>query len=257
MFAVVKILKDEKSLIKRIRHVFKKPLPMLERINVSGESFFYYLEIYRKRIEDNPAVIRELLGSCADRVLFCGEKAEASAYFKRIRAEGFLQTALINTAQELLKSRCADNSRLKLCFIDKKGEYSEYLPALSQYAGEITVVTDEPSAYSEICDRLYDEFGLSVIIGKSAGKLSSYDFTISPQFNLYKLFNNTVIIKNPSTGLLDVFRGHELKIPDNVKAVAPQGVNKLEFVYALYKYCRIENLGKLVFADFKAIDSVK
>jgi hypothetical protein len=237
--------------------LFRKPLPELERINVSGESFFYYLGIYRKQIEDNPAVLRELLGSCADRVLFCGEKPEASVYFKRIRVEGFLQTALINTARELLKSRCADNSRLRLCFIDKKGEYAEYLPTFSEYAGEITVVTDEPSAYVEICDRLYGEYGLSVIVGKSAGTLSSYDFTVSPQFNLYKLFNNTVIIKNPSTGMLDVFRGHELKIPEKVKAAAPQGVNKLEFVYALYKYCRIESLGELVFSDFKAIDSVK
>lgn len=258
MFAVVKVLENEKSVLKRIKQIFKKPVPKLERINVGESSFFYRLELYKRQIEDNPDILRELLGKCSQRVIFSGsERPENSPYFKTVKVEGYLQRVLINTALDLLQKRFNGYERLKLCFVDKRGEYSGFLRDFALTAGEITVVTDKPSAYDGICNELYEEYGLSVIMSDRAGELSNYDFTVSPQFNLNKLFNNTVIIKNKASGLCDVLKGHEVKLPESVKQIIPQSVNKLEFIYALYTYCGIDSLGTLRFNDFKVIESVK
>lgn len=258
MFAVVKLVENEKGLFKRIKRLFKKTLPKIERVNVSDSSFFYILELDKRQIEDNPDIFRELLGKSAMHIIFSGsERPQNSPYFGTVKAEGFLQRVLINTALDLMKARVNRSQRLKLCFIDRKGEFSGFIDEFAKMCAEITVVTDKPSEYDSVCARLFDEYGLSVVVSDRAGELSGYDFTVSPQFNLNKLFNNTVIIKNGSTGLCDIYKGHDVKIPEKVRRIIPPSVNKLEFVYALYKYCNIEALGKLCFSDFKVVNSVK
>lgn len=258
MFAVVKIIKEDKSLFGKLKYFFHKPLPQLTRINVGQHAYFYYLVIHSRQTGEGDSEIKNLLGNCALRVIPCDKYVFSDrSLVKCVKISGYCEQLLINTALEILASRGFDINKKRICLVDKYGKYADILDKLRPYASQLCVVTDIPESYTDACDSILNEWGLSVVLKSEIGTFDNYDLIISPDFSLNKIFNNTVISRNGQTGLYDVFKGGDIKLPDSIAEVMPAGANKLEFSYALYNYCRAEAAGKLTFSDFKAIQSVK
>lgn len=255
MFAVVKINEVGKGFMNRLKFRLKKPLPRLERINVSKSSYFYYLEIYRELCGSNYSRIPELLSDCSYRVIPCDNYSfDSQPLIRTVKPVCFHQRILINTAFSLLEKR--GERKLKICLVDKSANYTDILRNLVSFCCELTVITENEEKYESVNDELFKELGISVITLEKLKDISAYDFIISPDFSLNKLFNNTVILRNQSNTCHDVLRGSDIRLPDKVRAVMPSGVSKLDFAYALFRYCGIESMGRLCFSDFKVICSV-
>ena len=258
MFAVVKIKENEKRIIPRIKYFFKKPLPVLERVNVSTGEPYYCLEIYKEQCGESLEHIRELLGYAADNIIFRdGFIPPESCAVRAYNPVKFRQLLLMNSTLRLLDSRAMQKENLRLCLIDGEGEYSSYTEQLVKSASSVSVCTNNASLYKSVCDYVYKKWGASVIMSDKLPELHSFDVIISPAFTHNKLYGNCTIIGNADLKSYEIFKGSKLSVPDRLKQIIPNGVSSLDFAAALYEHCHLKELGECRFADFMCVKIIR
>ena len=106
MFAVLKIIPEEKSLLKRIKYFFSPPSPILERVNIEGAAPFYKLEIYEKQCGEGCCEAAKMLGVCSKAVILAdGTDASKTGKLKIYKPTVLPNIMTINSAENYLENK--------------------------------------------------------------------------------------------------------------------------------------------------------
>ena len=79
----------------------------------------------------------------------------------------------------LVNSVTVDTGFKKIGISDKSGELFFILPFLSEKCGVISIFTESPDAYSDICDEIYRDFGTPTIILNTKKDILGSDIVFS------------------------------------------------------------------------------
>ena len=258
MFAVVRIKEEEKSIKKRIKYFFNKPVPKLERVNVSTGEPFYYLEIYKEQCGRNFEKAAALLGAAAENAIMCdGFALPETSLLKAYNPVSFRELLLMNSAVKLLYERKFRQESLKICLADLKAEYASYVETLVKRASFVNVCTRNKNIYEPILNDIYEKTGASVLLSDKLPVLNDYDIIISPCFLHNKLMSNCAVVLNPDLKSDEIFRGSKLSVPEKLRQIVPVGVPSLDFAGALYEHCHIKELGLCRYSDFMCVKIIK
>ena len=245
MFAVLKIKPEEKDLKTRLKHFFSPPEPVFERVNVKGAAPFYRLEIYEKQCGQGYCEVVKLLGSCSKAVIpTVGTDVSGANGLKIFKPTLLPNIMTVNSAEDYLKKRKYDKTAFTLGIKDRKGSFSQHLEKFVNLAGEIRVFTENEFAYKSVCDKIYDLYGLSVVICRNARSFGSCDMLISPENEFDRYFNNCMLVRCGENGY-NILKGEGITLPKYAEKLLPDGVDALVFASALYEACALKTLGTL------------
>ncbi len=245
MFAVLKIIPKEKGMGVRLKHFFSPPEPVFERVNVKGAAPFYRLEIYEKQCKDGYGEVIKMLGSCSKAVIQTfGTDVSPVNGIKIFRPTLLPNIMTVNSAEDFLRHRKYDKTAFTLGIKDRKGAFSQYLEKFVNLAGEVRVFTKNEFAYKSVCDKIYDLYGLSVVICLNERNLGSCDMIISPGNEFDRYFNNCVLVRCGESEY-NILKGEGITLPKYIAELLPDGVDSLVFASALYEACALKTLGTL------------
>jgi len=245
MFAVLKIKPEEKGLGTRLRHFFSPPVPLFERVNVRNAAPFYRLEIYEKQCGQGYGEVIKMLGSCAKAVIPTdGTDISGTNGLKIFKPTLLPNIMTVNSAEAYLEKRKYDRTAFTLGFKDRKGAFSQYLEKFVDFAGEIRVFTKNEFAYKNVCEKIYDSYGLSVVVSLNEHSLDRCDMIISPANEFDRYFNNCVLVRCGENEY-SILKGDGITLPKYAEELLPDGVDALVFASALYEACALKALGSL------------
>ncbi len=245
MFAVLKIKPEEKEIVTRLKHFFSPPEPVFERVNVKGAAPFYRLEIYEKQCKNGYGEVVKMLGSCSKAVIpTVGTNVSGANGLKIFKPTVLPNIMTVNSAEDYLKKRKYDKTAFTLGIKDRKGAFSQYLEKFVNLAGEIRVFTKNEFAYKSVCEKIYDAYGLSVVISLNESSLDRCDMIISPGNEFDRYFNNCVLVRCGENEY-NILKGEGITLPKYVAELLPDGVDSLVFASALYEACALKTLGTL------------
>lgn len=253
MFAVLKINPEEKSLLRRIKYFFSPPSPILERVNVKGAAPFYKLEIYEKQCGEDCCEVAKMLGLCSRAVILAdGTDASKTGKLKIYKPAVLPNILTINSAENYLENKEYNKAAFTLGIRDEKGAFSQYLEKFVNLAGEIRVFTKNEFAYKSVCEKIYEKYGLSVIVITNEQGLSRCDMIISPENVFNRYFNNCILEKCGENGY-NILKGDGIRLPKYPESLLPHGVDKLTFASALYEACALKSLSELKYDKMNVV----
>ena len=143
----------------------------------------------------------------------------------------FLQTAL----QHLRKQ--TEGAPLPLLGIsDRNGLLANCIPPFADVAAHIRIFTAAPQRYAAVCEQVFCERGLPLILSDSEAALRSCTVQLLPfAENAEPYFPGQLV--TTATGA--VYAGTGLKLPAELAARRPPDTNALQFVSALYELCNV------------------
>ena len=200
--------------------LFQKPKPPeLSRVAVRGGAYFYSAVLY--------AVFQPRF---------------FPAYL-------FLQTAL----QHLRKQ--TEGAPLPLLGIsDRNGLLANCIPPFADVAAHIRIFTAAPQRYAAVCEQVFCERGLPLILSDSKAALRSCTVQLLPfAENAAPYFPGQLV--TTATGA--VYAGTGLKLPDELAARRPPDTNALQFVSALCELCNVPLPKTLCYDTLRPIKSGK
>ena len=143
----------------------------------------------------------------------------------------FLQTAL----QHLRKQ--TEGTPLPLLGIsDRNGLLANCIPPFADVAAHIRIFTAAPQRYAAVCEQVFCERGLPLILSDSEAALRSCTVQLLPfAENAAPYFPGQLV--TTATGV--VYAGTGLELPAELAARRPPDTNVLQFVSALYELCNV------------------
>lgn len=253
MFAVLTVKPEEKGVFIRLRHFFSPPQPVFERINVKGAAPFYRLEIYENRCKDGYCEVAEMLGSCARAVIPTqGTDISGAKTLKIFKPTLLPNIMTVNSAEAYLQNQNHGKQQFSLGIRDRTGAFSQYLEKFVKLAGEIRVFTKNEFAYKSVCEKIYDAYGLSVVLSLNERSLDGCDAILSPSNEFDRYFNNCLLVRCGENGY-NILKGEGVTLPEYVEALRPDGVDRLVFAGALYETCALKPLASLKYEKMTVI----
>lgn len=238
MFAVVKIIYEEKTFFNRLKSKFNKQLPKPQTINVREGAPFYYLEIKDTQCGENCENIANILGRCSNFIIPCECKITDNEYIKLYRPNLLPKIMLFNSVADVLKNKKS------FAIIDENLRFKNYIERYVNYVPVIKVFTRKPEELEELCESIFEKYGISIIVSNCENVNYSNDVTLD--------IDNEFIIENINSKL-EKLKGNSFYMGIEYEKIRPIGVDKLYFASALYELCGVKKLENLKFDDFKKI----
>ncbi len=257
MFAVLKIFENEKGFLARLKFRFNPPEPKLLRVNVAGGAPFYYLEIYENQCGENYNEIVYALGRCSEYLVLCGNYTLPENKLLNVyRPSKLPQLLLMNSAVSFLDKLRYDKTQFSVGIVDKRGDYTEFIEAFVNRAASVRVVTDCPERYEPVCEKLFDEWGFSLVVSQSFSLIKDCDLTVSPETNTERLYNRSIVYYDKEKKQRNIYKAGQFNLPEEYKKLMPEGVNGLIFASALYELCGVKSIKELKYSNLKLFESI-
>lgn len=146
---------------------------------------------------------------------------------------------MLNTAAKRLKNTQGATKR-SLLIEDKNAVLPDYIDRVALCASKIKIVTDNPQAYYGVSLRLMERFGASPIVCGERTESESFDAAVSdvPIKNA-KLNFSVSAIKADGTP----------KIPKQYARLCPQGIDRFDFLCALFECSGVRAIGEITLDD--------
>lgn len=257
MFAVLKILENEKGFLAKLKFRFNPPEPKLLRVNVAGGAPFYYLEIYENQCGENYNEIVYALGRCSEYLVLCGNYTLPENKLLGVyRPAKLPQLLLMNSAVSFLDKLKYDKTEFGIGIVDMRGDYTAFVEDFVNRAASVRVVTECPERYEPVREKLFDEWGFSLVVSESYSLIKDCDLTVSPETNTQRLYNRSIVYFDREKKLRNVYKAGQFSIPEEYKKIMPEGVDPLIFASALYELCGVKPIRELKYSNLKLFESI-
>ena len=239
MFCVVNISERKGTIKEKLFWRFIKDEYELKTIPVFKGAPFYRLDITVGKKGVDWEYVSYCIGKCAGRLIVnktvsVPENFGLGRYDKRTLYSKMMQ----NTFVHILKQQ--NKIFEKLCFVDEKGNFSEFLDTFVPYFNRITVITENKDAYSDICDNILEETGLCVVV---QSEYENAQVIIGCE-------KNTMQIKTRNN-IYNISDGEEFFTPEIYEKLYDKTLDKLNFYSALYEFCGVFDLADLIFTSIQ------
>ena len=238
MFAVLQI-KDKNSILRKSRIESQRfTLP-------SGEAFFTvtaeksFGRVPWKKLEQCMGILRK------DVILPDGVILPSDSGITEFVADIFPRILLMNSAVKVLEG----TRQKSLIVFDERCIYRDYMKKLVRNFERIRVVTPIAHEYDAVSVELMENFGFSLEVSDKpsykADVIISFEWGVPLYFSGKVFTGERRFLMNAK-----VYSGGDIDLPEEYEKIRPEGVDKLQFVSALYEKCKVKNLRNMTYKDF-------
>ena len=257
LFSVVKIKTLEKGIINYLKFRIIKPEPFIKRIDVPEGRPFYYLEIYKEQCSGNYTEIYNLLGKSSQNIISCDNvNIFSGSRLKRFSSDEYKNILLLNSAKELIRSNHASKFA-SLLFFDLKGEYSRFIEKIADSVKNISVATNNFYRYENLKNKLFESYGISLIVTDGITDFSAYDYIISVENSKNRLLNNCLTLVNREERLFSIYKGSHISLEKQYSDLKPQGTDTLQFAAALCMESGVKALKNKKYNNFGLYEEIR
>jgi hypothetical protein len=249
LFTVVDLKNEKTSKIHNFIQYFRKAEVNIKEIPLlSGKSYFisetkYHRgEIPWKDIEKNAQ---------SENFILPFDLKDKSP-LKEFEPKFLPELMLFNTALDYIKKMNPPPTKTRFTLVDHDGIFIENLAPVLKLASLITVITKEEKKYIELSDRLFEAYGISLMIRRD------YHETKRENSFLFDYKGDDIPLSYKGTAF-----SKEKKLLLNGKTLMPGGftmpseyeklwrknTDKLQFASALYELCNVKELYNLRFNE--------
>lgn len=165
MFVVLQALAKSRGGPGRFRAFFKKPQPELVQISVPGGAPFHILRMPRSGDDFDWKAIRSICGGRSSNLIVTpGINFPEDSGVSLFTPSRLPKKMLINHGAEIIRLSGIDPLRLLITVIDREGIVAEETRKLVHLASTIRVVTDNVARYTQVADKIMEDFGASIIM---------------------------------------------------------------------------------------------
>lgn len=249
MFTVVELNSVKKSKIQVFMQHFRRAEIKYERIDLpSGEGFYLCkAELHRGKIPWKE--IKE--NSPSDKFMLPFEIKDR-APLEELQPKVLPRIMLLNSAVDYMEKMNLSPSKTQLTVVDPKGIYLNCFYPLIKLASLITVVTHKEEEYTLLSDRLFESYGISLMLRRDYSDMGRENcFLLDYDGNNIPLsFKGTAFSKEKKY----LLNGKSLTpggfvLPSEYERLWQKNTDKLKFASALYELCKVQELEKLSFNE--------
>ncbi len=249
LFTVVDLKNEKKTKTQRFFNYFKKANVKIKETEVPfGKSFFISeAEIHRGKIP-----WKEIKESSESENFILPFELKENAPIKEFEPKILPQRMLFNSALDYIEKLNLPPTKTRFTLVDPKGVLIESLTPVLKLASLITVITKKEQEYTELSDRLFEAYGISLMIR------SAYHETKRENSFLFDYKGEGIPLSYKGTAF-----SKEKKHLLNGKTLTPGGFNlppeyenlwrkntdKLQFASALYELSGVKALGNIRFNE--------
>lgn len=249
MFTVVDLKTDKKTKAQRFFQYFKKAEVKINEIPVPfGKSFcISEAEIHRGKIP-----WKEIEESSQSENFILPFELKENAPVKEFEPQILPQIMLFNSALDYMEKLNPPPTKTRFTLVDHKGIFTERLTPVLKLASLITVITKEEKKYTVLSDRLFEAYGISLMIR------SDYHETKRENSFLFDYEGNGIPLSYKGTAFSKdkkhLLNGKTLNpggfdLPSEYEKLWQKNTDKLQFTSALYELCQVKELGNLRFNE--------
>ncbi len=161
--------------------------------------------------------------------------------FKNLKVynnDSFMKSIAKYTFKNIIRLSKITPNKLCVCICDKYFEFSELVYSLANQVSVLKIITDEKQKYQDLSNKIYDEFGMELILTEQA---DTADLGID--FNC----DNPKIWFNSPDNYAELTKKC-VKIGAGLKGYVPKGISECDFAGILQEYKDFKRL-KLLHAD--------
>ncbi len=229
MFAVVRFIEKERSL----KGLFTKLKVKSERVELPLDGCFFIITAEKRNNKVPLDKIIRIAGNLRNSLIFpfdfMGDEAVKPYVSSSLKERLVFELALKGISDsEFEPSQCS------VCIEDNRGIYVHLLHRLLPLAAKIQVVCADSRLYEAETERIFYEYGCSVILGEKFDSFSrecdviiSYDGDEIPF-----LFGKYVCSKS-------IYTRVRIGLPWEYAALCPEGIDREIFASALYEKCNV------------------
>lgn len=217
--------------------LFQKPKPPeLSRVAVRGGAYFYSAVLYADKHGKTDFSLLLPLGGCIQRIVPNGTLPTLPAPFAVFQPRFFPAYLFLQTALQHLRKQTEGTPLPLLGISDRNGLLANCIPPFADVAAHIRIFTAAPQRYAAVCEQVFCERGLPLILSDSEAALRSCTVQLLPfAENAEPYFPGQLV--TTATGA--VYAGTGLELPAELAARRPPDTNALQFVSALYELCNV------------------
>ncbi len=249
MFTLVDLKTDKKTKTQRFFQYFRKAEVKIKEVPVtSGKSFFISeAEIHRGKIPWN-----EIEESSQNEIFILPFELKEDAPVKEFEPQILPQMMLFNSALDYIEKLNPPPTKTRFTLVDHKGIFTESLTPVLKLASLITVITKEEQKYTALSDRLFEAYGISLMIRSDyheTKRENSFLFDYKGE-NIPLSYRGTAFSKEKKyllNGKTLTPGGFEL--PSEYEKLWQKNTDKLQFAAALYELCQVKELQNLRFNE--------
>lgn len=150
----------------------------------------------------------------------------------------FIKNIAKYTFKNIIRLSKIPPNSLTVCIKDSKFEFSELVYSLANSANVIKIITNNFAEYTAICEKIYEDFGMELII---TDKVESADLGID-----FDCENPRIWFNNPEN-YAEITKKC-VKLSAGLKSYVPKGISECDFAGILQNYKEFKRL-KLLHAD--------
>lgn len=237
MFTVLNIQKRKDTLFEKIFGCLRSDDYQVRTVAVYKGAPFYILDVIIGKKGINTEKIIVSVGKCAKRMVTNDDsllpQVDEIGLFK---SDELYKCMLQNTFLSVLRQNFSYKNLVTICFVDRRGEYTDFVRGLSSFSSSLNIVTDKKEKYLPIVEEITEETGLCPVLKKD---FVNADVVI----NLDEFYMNITKLNLHIT----VEDRCDFTVQEIYNYLKPDSINKYEFYSALYELCGVFSLAEGVF----------
>ncbi|MBQ2846850.1 MAG: hypothetical protein IJE74_01150 [Clostridia bacterium] len=239
MFVVLRTVKPANGFFKKKRQ--KKNFELCEPVSFSTENGlpFFILDVLEDKSGINWSLTEEKCGRYVSRIV--APRSITLPDNRRLKrfVPGISNGIFIfNTALDIIKKAKIAPEAVSITVIDRNASINAEIHRLLPFASAVRVVTSRPDRYSPVCERIYNEFGASIVIRPAYEPCDKKDIVICCDGATSQSMQNAAVFSF-RRGIYGKIRfycsGTELS--EKHREIIPDSIDSADFASALTELC--------------------
>ena len=249
MFTVIDLKNGEKSKLKRLFQYFRKPdLNITERSVPYGESFF----VCEAKHHRGKIPWKEIEENTQNKNFILPFELKGIATLKEFEPKVLPKLMLFNSALDYIEKLNLPPSEMRFTLVDDEGIFREKLEDVLKLASIITVVTKNEEKYNALSVRLFETYGISLMIRPDYNE-AKYEnsFLFDYKGDRIPLSYKGTAISKEKKHLLNgkTLTPGGFDLPSEYEKLWRKNTDKMQFASALFELSNVSDLQNLRFNE--------
>ena len=249
MFTVIDLKNGEKSKLKRMFQYFRKAdLNITERSVPYGESFF----VCEAKHHRGKIPWKEIEENTQNKNFILPFELKGIATLKEFEPKLLPKLMLFNSALDYIEKLNRPPSEMRFTFVDDEGIFREKLEDVLKLASIITVVTKKEEKYNALSVRLFETYGISLMI-RSDYNEAKYEnsFLFDYKGDRIPLSYKGTAFSKEKKHLLNgkTLTPGGFDLPSEYEKLWRKNTDKMQFASALFELSNVSDLQNLRFNE--------
>ena len=214
---------------------------------------FFMLDIPNDKNGPDCSLIEEKSGYYASRIVAPRSLTRPDKTSLKRFLPGYSNGIFIfNTALKIIKELDCDLTQTSATVIDRNAVVCREITKLIPYFSPLRIITSRPERYAATCQKIYDEYGASVMLRSFYEPTAKKDIVICCDGATSDSMNNAAVFsfKRGIYGKLRFF-GNGILLSDSHKEIIPENIDPTDFAAAVTELCASTSYKTAVYSDIE------